>query len=199
MSRTKMRRRPIDVPGASPRQAIWSAIRRMDGPFELPDIVGKTDAHPKTVLDYLTALSASGHLGREGTGKAAIYRLVRDTGQEAPKVRPDGSTSSAGRGSENMWRAMRTLAEFSPADIAVHATAGDVVVSEAVAKAYCRMLLATEYLRVVRKAQPMRGCLAVYRLIRNSGPKAPMIQRVKRVYDPNTGEVFGAIGEEELA
>jgi hypothetical protein len=58
------------------------------------------------------------------------------------------------------------------------------------------MLLATGYLRVVEKANPSQDKLAVYRLIRNDGPKPPMIQRVKQVYDPNTGRVYRKAGQE---
>jgi hypothetical protein len=51
------------------------------------------------------------------------------------------------------------------------------------------MLLATGYLKVMRKADPTQGRIAKYRLVRDSGQAAPQVQRVKRVYDPNTGLV----------
>lgn len=44
-------------------------------------------------------------------------------------------------------------------------------------------------LRVVQKASPGHGRKAIYRLIRNTGPLPPQIQRVKHVFDPNTREV----------
>ena len=88
-----------------------------------------------------------------------------------------------------MWTSMRGLGEFNPRDIAAHSTTPDVRVSELTAKAYCAMLLKTGYLRVLKKAEPMAGRQAIYRLIRNSGPKPPQIQRIKQVYDPNTGAV----------
>lgn len=52
------------------------------------------------------------------------------------------------------------------------------------------MLLNTGFLRVVQKADPVKGRIATYRLIRNDGPKPPQIQRVKQVFDPNTGKVY---------
>jgi len=94
-----------------------------------------------------------------------------------------------GGGVENMWRTIRILAEFTPRDIAAHATTDTVRVSEASARSYCGLLHRTGFLRVVYPSRPKKNP-AVYRLIRNSGPKAPMIQRVKRVFDPNTNEVF---------
>jgi hypothetical protein len=62
-------------------------------------------------------------------------------------------------------------------------------VTEATAKAYLKMLLACGYLRVTKKAVP-KFSQARYRLIRNHGPKPPMVQRVKQIFDPNTREVF---------
>ena len=41
---------------------------------------------------------------------------------------------------------------------------------------------------MVRKAVPGRS-QAVYRLVRNTGPQPPMIQRVRQVFDPNTNTV----------
>ena len=42
------------------------------------------------------------------------------------------------------------------------------------------------------KADPAQAQIARYRMIRPSGPRAPQIQRVRQVYDPNTGEVYPA-------
>lgn len=88
-----------------------------------------------------------------------------------------------------MWNSMRGLVEFSPRDISAHSTTPDVRVTEWTAKSYCSMLLRAGYLRVLKKAEPAAGRQAIYRLIRNSGPKPPQIQRIKQVFDPNTGVV----------
>ena len=84
-----------------------------------------------------------------------------------------------------MWLVMRRLrTEFSPLDIAEHATTSDGVVTEAEARTYCRQLLKAGYLRVhqtaIHRVRP-----AKYRLVINSGPRAPVIRRVLGVLDPN--------------
>lgn len=88
---------------------------------------------------------------------------------------------------ERLWRGMYMQKEFTYLDL-LDTTSTSISVETA--KSYCQMLLATGYLRVLEKADPVRGRIARYRLIRNNGPKPPQIQRVKRVYDPNTREVF---------
>ncbi|WP_353429461.1 hypothetical protein [Paracoccus denitrificans] len=168
------------------RQEVWEAIRKQPERFTVDDLVARSGANRKTVQDYLRCLLPGGVIQAEGGDN---YSLIDDRGYHAPRLNRAGQPVSQGAGVENMWRSMRGLAEFSPRDISAHSTTPDVRVSEPTAKAYCFMLLKTGYLRVIKKAEPMAGRQAIYRLIRNSGPKPPQIQRIKQVFDPNTGAV----------
>lgn len=174
-----------------PRQLMWDAMRACEtGPwFTITDIQKVTGQNKETIRTYLKCLCAGDCAERREVEPGVVdYRLLGAPGEAAPRLRKNGSAVDQGGGSETMWRSMRMMPEFSPRDLAAHSTTPDVGVSESTAKTYCSVLLAAGYLRVVRPAK--RGRLAVYRLIRNSGPKPPMIQRVKRVYDPNTSEIW---------
>lgn len=181
-----MARQPVDR--ANPgREAIWAAIRAAKGgALSVGDLSAATGAHQKTIRDYCKGLTAAGYLEVQ-PGDVARWVLVRDIGHEAPRVRPDGSSVTQGAVTEQLWRGMYILKEFTFADL-VETASIDIPVETA--KAYCKMLLATGYLRVLRKADPSKSRIARYRLIRNNGPRPPQIQRVKRVFDPNTREVF---------
>jgi hypothetical protein len=85
---------------------------------------------------------------------------------------------------EQMWTAMRKTGAFSPTDISSLCA---VPVSVEDAAAYCRALLAGNYLRVVSKAVPGRK-EAVYRLFNITGVKAPRERRVRCLVDPNIGK-----------
>ena len=87
-----------------------------------------------------------------------------------------------------MWRSMRMMAQFTARDLAIHSTTPSVNVSEETAKSYCKMLWRAGFLREIRVSRPGRA--SIFRLIRNTGPRPPMIQRVKRVFDPNTNTVW---------
>lgn len=189
-----MARRPADQAKRG-REAIWKAIRSHgDGAFCVSDLVALTRAHNKTVRDYCSGLAAAGYLQQqpEAPGLVMKWALIRDIGHEAPRVRPDGSPVTQGTVTEQLWRGMYMLREFTFRDLIETAS---VDIPDETAKAYCKMLLATGYLRVLRKAAPTTGQVARYRLIRNNGPKAPQIQRVKRVFDPNSREVFMPEGQ----
>lgn len=186
MTIRKAGRRPASAPTPG-RQEIWQEIRKSPDRFTLTGLVDATGANRKTIADYLRCLVPGGVI-------AAIddqaFRLVDDRGYHAPRLNRAGKPVTQGAGTENMWRSMRGLAEFTVRDLVAHSCTPDVQVTELTAKSYCSMLLRTGYLRVIQKASPIHGRQAIYRLIRNSGPKPPQIQRVKQVYDPNTGQVF---------
>ncbi|MDO5648840.1 hypothetical protein [Paracoccus sp. (in: a-proteobacteria)] len=180
----KAGRRPADAPTPG-RQDIWEAIRAAKPGFSAGDLAEVSGANRKTVEDYLRCLIPAGVIEHLPAGG---FRLVDDRGVHAPRLNRQGQPVVQGAGVENMWRSMRMMAAFSSLDLAVHSSAGDVTVSESTAKSYCHMLLKTGFLRVEQKAVPGKRA-AVYRLIRNTGPQPPQIQRIKRVYDPNTKQV----------
>lgn len=181
----KAGRRPASAETVG-RQEIWAAIRAFDKPFDLDDLLRETGADRKTAQDYLRCLIPGGVVAQLTDG---FFTLVNDRGFHAPRLNRSGKPVTQGAGIENMWRSMRMLTQFSFRDVVAHSTNDVVTVSEATAKSYCSMLLRCGYLRVVQKAD-RRGRAAIYRLIRNSGPQPPMIQRVKVIYDPNLKTVF---------
>jgi len=121
---------------------------------------------------------------------ATTYQLVKDCGIEAPRVRKDGTEVTQGRGREQMWRTIKIIGDFTARDLAQAASTPEFPVAESTARDYCIMLVGAEYLATVRPGSP--GVPARYRLIQSrwTGPRAPMIQRLNQMYDPNTGEVF---------
>lgn len=90
---------------------------------------------------------------------------------------------------ENLWTAMRRLRSFTPTDLAAHATTDTVSVPVEKAGDYCRFLLAADYVRVARKADPSRHREAIYTLARETGPQPPREKRVRALWDPNTDQI----------
>ncbi|WP_010142193.1 hypothetical protein [Oceanicola sp. S124] len=172
------------------RQDIWEAIQANAEGFTIALLHARSLANRKTISDYLAGLIAAGYVVKHDHPEQPTYDLVKDGGHHAPRVRKDGTPVTQGAGAENMWRSIYMLREFTHEDIAAHATTLSVQVTKETAKTYVSMLLKCGYLKVLRKAEPVKGRLAKYQLVRNTGPLPPKIQRVKRIYDPNTHEVF---------
>ena len=195
----KPTRKPVHLEAQGPkgdRQSMWEVMRKLHKAGQKITVLdvwmlGAEWAPKGRVRDYVTGLVAAGYLRPVSAerGKTIQYELVKDCGLEAPRVRKDGTEVTQGRGREQMWRTIKIVGEFSCRDLAQAASTPDFQVAETTAKDYCMMLAGAGYLTTTRKGCP--GTPARYRLVpsRWTGPRAPMIQRLKQLYDPNTGEV----------
>lgn len=175
------------------RQVIWEALKVSLAPVSRADLRHRTGIAPSTIGNYLMALVAGGIVEKEEIEGGPYYRLLRDTGFHAPRLKADGTPVKAGGSTVNLWRSMRMLKQFSARDLAAHSTTTASEVTENHAKVYCSHLLAAGYLKVVQKAAPPKRA-AIYRLIRDTGPVPPKTQRIHQVYDPNTGETHATGG-----
>ena len=164
------------------RQAIWEIIRR-DKAVTLRGIKSEVRLSLDTIRDYLYGLTAAGYLERTHTATSWQYTLIKDNGQEAPRVRKDGSPVTMGLAREKMWIAMGIRAQkghtFTARDLTVGSTT-EVPVSEVDARCYCSVLCHMGRLIEVEPGGP--GKLTIYRMPRGkwTGPKPVQIQRTKR-------------------
>ncbi len=201
-----MARKPIHLQAAgklAPRDRIWAAIRALNSAapgmlFSLLDIsrtciarapegIERKRIDEKTIESYVICLVAGRHLEAEkpeGRFQEVRYRLVRDVGVHAPRLDKHGNAVEQGAENAALWTGMRRLKRFDYRDLMVAAARP---VAQQTAKRYCQMLRRAGYLVVDVASKP--GTPERYRFVRDTGPKAPMIQRVKHVYDPNLGQV----------
>jgi hypothetical protein len=192
--------------GAGPRQRIWDLIRHChvlsNQSFELRAVT-PGDVARSSARDYLDALCAAGYVERVADRPVA-WRLVRDHGIEAPRVRKDGSPVTMGMAQENMWNTLRRLAvDFNARELAAHASTAAIPVAESAAGDYLRNLERAGYLVRTRagKGAGRGGVQARYRLLpaRNTEPKPPMVCRTNVIFDPNEGRVAWCPVTEETA
>lgn len=184
-------RRPADVLAAARRPhgrpAVWRALRKLSW-ATMGEIAREADADIRTARSFVEALHAAGLVLRHDDIKAVQWLLKADAPAEMPRLRPDGSRVTQGDGRERLWRTMKMLKTFTAQDLAVAASLPDAPVQPGEAKDYARTLAAAGYLATVKPGTPQRG-QAVYRLVRNTGPLPPQIQRCSAVFDPNLRQV----------
>jgi len=184
-------RKPIDIQQPTEcRQAIWDCIRQLDkerGPcahFTIKDIDAKLDVG--SIRDYLKGLTHAEYLVCSKNirpGGLDLYSLVNDIGNDAPRVRKDGTPVTQGQGRQQMWNAMRILKTFRPSDLAFNASTDVHTVAESEAKTYCGALCKAGYL-VGRSEGKFMLVPSMW-----TGPQPPQIQRTKQIYDPNLKRV----------
>lgn len=183
--------------GLDSKQAIWDAIRKLRT-FTIRQVREETLLTLDYVREYCQGLAKAGYIAETEESKAtdrsmigipATWELIQDIGTDAPRVRKDGSLVTQGQGRENMWSAMRILQTLTPRELAVAASMPNCRVMESTAADYAKHLCKAGYLR---KANGR------YRFIPSAytGPKAPQIQRTKRVWDPNEQKVRWRSDEE---
>lgn len=181
----------LDMQGTKDsRQRMWEAIRTSSAGFKIFGMASRADVSDISLRRYLKALIKGGYIevveGRKLDQQ--IFRLVKDVGAEAPVVTSNGEISTAGRGTEAMWRTLRILGELNAVELAEQASIA-VKTSTDTAKSYLKWLNRAGYLMVIDRGGPGRH--ARYRLIsgKNTGPRPPMIQTIGQVFDPNLGAV----------
>lgn len=194
------------VGGHSPRERAWAAMRQLRV-FTAYTLARASKNDDETVASYIQCLVRAGFVdfkeappGPDGKYDQWHYTLVRDVGIHAPRLRRDGAVVTQGSGREQMWRTLRIIpGDFTARDLAHQASTDAVLVDIEDVRFYLRYLERAGYIQLVAKGGP--GRLARYRFIRarNTGAKAPMIQRVRHVYDPNIGKVVWAPLPEEVA
>ena len=174
------------------RRAIWLCFRELSekGPVTLLDLAVKTRINRGTIRTYMESLVAGGYAEKSPfvRGEWTAYRLIRDVGVEHPRLNKKGEAIVTSR--ETMWRSMKMLPMFTAQDLALTATTSRCTVSPVDAADYCKHLLAAGYLALVREGG--KDGKAVYKLLpgMRTGPLAPMVQRTKVVFDPNTNKVM---------
>ena len=186
-----MSRKPIDQQQPHEcRQAVWEWIRAYavkhgpDHTFTLPQI--DVLLEETSIRTYLAALHKGGYLDvlQMGTrGVLNIYRLIKDCGVDAPRLRKDGQPVTQGRGRYQMWRSMAVIKAFTPAELANYASTEEHQVAIGEAASYCKEICKAGYL----SARSDGSYMVV--LAQRHGPHPPQVQRTKQIYDPNLKKV----------
>ncbi len=187
--------------GKSPRQRVWEQISKQPKGFTQAQLAEFGKVSESIVKDYVKVLLTAGFIAvvdSESIGaicKRYTYALVKDNGIEAPRLTKSGDVVTQGSVNEAMWGTLRRVLKgqsFNYSELASFSSTVSKAVSAATAKTYVQTLAAAGYLECTHAAvlgnrsQPAR-----YRLKHEmeSGPRAPMIQRTKQVYDPNWNRV----------
>lgn len=194
------------TPQRSTREALWDAIRRLQV-FTIPDLFDDCDLAHNTMCRYLAALVKAGILASSedtrppqgksypgNAGRRRTYRLLKDS-VEPPRVRADGSLIDSGQGNQKAWNTMRKRKIFTLADLHALSSTTQRPVERSALRQYLKYL---EYAGYIRKTKGIDIDTATYRLVRDTGPKAPQIQRVKQVWDPNIRKVTWPLSAPEV-
>lgn len=179
----------LAAPNPTWQERVWAALREIKVDIDSDRLFVLARVPVAKIQVYLRMLSKAGYIEMTDYARRdtpAKYRLLRDTGVDAPRLKRDGAQSDAGRLREALWRTLKIIGEFDVRELAVAASTAQCPVSEQVTRAYVLHLACAGYLVRVRKQNPAARIYARYRFVasRNTGPKPPQPRR-GGVYDPN--------------
>jgi hypothetical protein len=167
------------TPSSLDRAVYWramSALQRHHGSFTLRIIVDIVGAeHRKRVVNYLDILVDERVVSYESEpargGLVTYHYRIINLG-EVPPIRP----RDKGARQRALWTAMRSLKNFSEAELAVAAATEDLPIGRDAAAAYIGELAAAGFITVAGVA-PTRFATPSYRLqpSHNTGPRAPIV------------------------
>ncbi|WP_420555214.1 hypothetical protein [Neptuniibacter marinus] len=191
------------IGGKSARQRIWEEICKLKNQvFWLNDVAFHANVEVETARTYIKSLVAGEFLTpapAEGRRKFRYYQ-IKHNGIEAPRLDRKGKPVTQGLSSECMWRTLRILkGELDVAKLTAHISASGIDINTRYAKAYITALKKAGYLQITRPGGPNRLERFFLKPAMNTGPRAPQVQRVKTVYDPNLNKVMHCEDPEELS
>lgn len=160
---------------------IWDALVA-EGPVSVGDIAQLVGLTEGAVRRYLRAWRTEGFAHHTKTGHSVKWQV-------APYDAAFPASPVPATPPEAIWRVMRALGRFSASDIQLVLRSGPLQVSERVLHEYIRALLPAGYLRVLVRAEPARGILARYQLVRDTGPLPSAVERRQVVRDRNEDQV----------
>lgn len=179
------------VPVRTVNEQIWDMLRANREQLLVSNVIDVVDVSYFKAKALLSSWVAAGHVRRyqainlKTRCPEQAYELLRDCGQEPPKVDGKGKPKACS-GNELVWRTLRILKICNANQIVASATDATATLNIRAVRQYLRQLHMAGYLVMLEQAQ---GQLAVYRLMHNTGPRAPEVQRGKKIYDGNLGMV----------
>lgn len=178
-------------------------ITRVENVFSYKELDGMSDPYKERYLGrFLMKLERAGFIekvvGGSYTPGARVYRLLKRQSQ-TPVISFDKKQSVVGQRQQNMWNVMRRRRQgFTIDDLVMDGSTEDAVIARNTAKQYVMLLEGAGILVCTKRFKPGRGCnIYVLKGSANTGPKPPSKMKASMVYDPNRGEIVGAVNAEE--
>lgn len=176
-------------------QRLWTAIRNQREQFSHASIVQAVGPETKVAARQLMKrLIAGGFIEKLPTGRGK-YHLIRDNGHHAPRLNHRGGQAVRGLTTEQLWRTMRMLKEFTMPQLAAMASTEAVPVSVTMAYYYVGELVKAGYVQVSEPFTALgwakgRACgRFMFITARYTGPLPPICQRGVGVFDPNINQL----------
>lgn len=183
----------VRIAAAGPVEGpLWRALAQAGAPRSVAELHLAIAAHPNAIQHRLSRWVSAGFVTRH-EGRPKRYAMNDTTDRTATPPRVDIAGRAAPRertAREKLWSAMRVLPSFDVPTLVMTSGATRRSAEELV-----NVLHRAGYLRQIARGNSRTGVWSTYRLIRNTGPKAPKVShhvaldvhRRRELVDGNNG------------
>ena len=175
------------APARAVEAPLWRQLAAAPSPASVAELHLATRAHPNAIQHRLDRWVRAGLVTRiEGSPKRFAMNDDTPRTPRPPRVAIDGRAAPrAPTQRQRLWRAMRVLPSFDiPGLMLTAAVTGRSAVTTV------NQLLRAGYLRKVGRGNGASGAWSTYRLVRDTGPVAPVVNAQRgTLTDGNTGRV----------
>lgn len=171
---------------------MWDIARTAQAKFTVHEVRRqvKGEITSGRVRAWLDKWQAAGYVVRTVDNSkhppTYLYEVINDCGQQPPQVDNQGRFKKQST-QDIVWRTVRILKNFNARQIIASANDGETTLNEKAVRYYLFHLHDAGYITCLNADD--NQTLAQYRLTVNTGPKAPEVQRGKKIYDGNLGMV----------
>ncbi|MCP4026589.1 MAG: hypothetical protein GY736_09815 [Sphingomonas sp.] len=175
-------------------EPLWRALSAAAAPATVHELHLATAAHPNAIQHRLSRWVSAGLVTRtEGSPRRFAMTDTTERTPRPPRVDLTGRIAVRRRTArEALWSAMRVLSRHGSFDVpTLQMTAG---VSRRSTEEMLNVLHRSGHVRQLARGNSQTGSWSTYRLVRNTGPKAPVVRqqvadgvRRRLVVDGNTG------------
>ncbi|WP_019500862.1 hypothetical protein [Pseudanabaena sp. PCC 6802] len=167
---------------------IWGVMCDKKRGFTIAEVAKESGCDKSTVGKYLKKLCAAGFVKlagarKNGNSSCDRYRITR---VDAPDLELLATAEEGAQ--EKIWRSMRIFKTFTVGDIAMVCGLHEDTVGR-----YVNKLKQVDYVRVhvSNKGGGKAGAYHTYRLVRDTGPRSPVVLGDGRAFDCNLNQFFG--------
>ena len=179
------------------KEDMWEVMRQLRT-FTFSDIINEIHLSRIVIRNYINGLVKAGILAAEEIDEGPRdeahrfqplyrYKIIKDR-EDAPVLTKYGTEDQRVKARQQIWRTIRIFKRFDLTTLWAGCGTDELQPSRAEVLSYLRFLTNAGILR----KKGGRADRADYILVKNPGPKTPIIRVVWYLWDPNTKEAIEA-------
>ncbi|MGF1727180.1 hypothetical protein [Photobacterium nomapromontoriensis] len=170
----------------TPREKAWKVMRDLNV-FTVRDVAVKAEVPKQNISNFVQQLIKNNFVINISKGRPYQFQVINSQGVlfGSGSAKTTKTRLPANRPRQKMWLTLRVLRKFRLSDLMMATEVGRSTASK-----FVNRLIQAGYVRKISPSKPRLGDGAVFLLVRDTGPLAPIERSKKGMWDPNEDKLF---------